>query len=217
MLQAGTPVYTSNKLANGDQLLCRIVPGAGACTFAPSSSNVLVAVIKDTLVVSISPADTVIIKGRQVQLNSLVIGNMTSFQWNPGDKLTNPLSLNPQTSILNENTIYSLTVYDDKGCKATANAVIKIGTALYMPNAFTPNNDGVNDVFRIPPNAALDLKEFSIYDRWGKRVFTTTNKNTGWDGTLNGKKQNTATYVYYIKCIVDNKYISIRGSFLLIK
>jgi gliding motility-associated-like protein len=216
LLQAGTPVYTSNKLANGDQLLCKIVPGAGACSFAPASSDVLTAVIKDTPVVSISPADTMIVKGRQVQLNSLVIGNITSFQWDPGDKLTNPLSLNPQTSILNENTSYSLTVSDDKGCKATANAVIKTGTALYMPNAFTPNNDGVNDVFRIPQNAVLDLKEFSIYDRWGNKVFTTTNKNAGWNGTLNGKKQNTATYVYYIKCIVDNKYISIKGSFLLI-
>jgi gliding motility-associated-like protein len=216
LLQAGTPVYTSNKLANGDQLLCKIVPGAGACSFAPDSSNVLVAVIKDTPVVYISPADTIIARGMQVQLNSMIVGNTVSYQWNPGHKLTNPLSLNPQTSILNENTSYSLTVSDDKGCKATANAVIKIGTGLYMPNAFTPNNDGVNDVFRIPPNAILDLKEFSIYDRWGNKIFTTTNKNAGWNGTLNGKKQNTATYVYYIKCIVDHKYISIKGSFILI-
>lgn len=216
LLQVSTPVYTSNKLANGDQLLCKIVPGAGACSFVPDSSNVLVAVIKDTPVVYISPADTIIAKGMQVQLNSMVSGDMISFQWNPGDKLINPLSLNPQTSILNENTSYSLTVSNDKGCKATASAVIKIGTALYMPNAFTPNNDGVNDVFRIPPNAILDLKEFSIYDRWGNKVFTTINKNIGWNGTLNGKKQNAATYVYYIKCIVDNKYILIKGSFLLI-
>lgn len=85
-----------------------------------------------------------------------------------------------------------------------------------MPNAFTPNSDGVNDLFRIPPNVLLDLKEFFIYDRWGKLVFTTTNRKIGWDGTVNGKKQNTSSYVYYIKCIIDNKETFLKGHFTLI-
>ena len=216
ILPDNSPVYHSSRLANGDRLFCRVIPGAGACSFVPDSSNVVVAVIKNAPVVLISPSDTTIANGMQVQLSSLVTGNIISFQWSPADKLINPLSLNPQTTVLNENTSYTLTVADDKACKAAATAVIKIATALYMPNAFTPNNDGVNDLFRIPPNTILDLKEFSIYDRWGSRIFTTRNKNIGWDGTLNGIKQSTAVYVYYIKCIINNKDIFLKGNFTLV-
>lgn len=216
LLPGNSSVYTSNRLVNGDRLFCRIIPGEGACSFAPDSSDAVVAVIKNPPVVNMSPADTTIAIGKQIYLNPFVTGDMISFQWNPADKLTNPLSLNPQTSILNENTSYTLTVTDDKGCKASATAVIKIGLPFYMPNAFTPNNDGVNDLFRIPPNVMMDLQEFSVYDRWGKRVFTTSNKNIGWDGTVNGRKQNTATYVYYIKCIINNKNIVLKGSFALV-
>jgi len=52
-----------------------------------------------------------------------------------------------------------------------------------MPNAFTPNGDGKNDVFRIPPDATLNLEEFSIYDRWGAKIFST--KNVGEAGRQN--------------------------------
>ena len=209
-------VYTSKQLANGDRLVCRMVPGAGACLADPDSSNTIVALIKETPVVLVSPADTAIAPGKQVQLIAQVTGSIISFLWEPADKLINPLSLNPQTTIINENTNYTLTVANDIGCKASATAIIKIGTELYMPNAFTPNDDHVNDVFRIPPNVIIDLKEFSIYDRWGNKVFTTANKNAGWNGTINGKKQNTSSYVYYISGMINNKKIVQKGSFILV-
>jgi len=216
LIQNSSPVYTSNHLANGDQLLCRVMPGAGACDVAVETSNEILAIIKETPVVYVSPADTTIANGKQVQLRSEITGNIVSFLWEPADKLINELSLNPQTIPLKEYTSYTLKVVNDKGCKASATAIIKIGVALYMPNAFTPNNDRVNDMFRIPPNVILDLKEFSIFDRWGNKVFTTTDKNTGWDGTVNGKKQNTASYIYYINGIINNKKIVQKGSFLLV-
>jgi gliding motility-associated-like protein len=216
VLLNSSAVYTSNRLASGDRVFCRVIPGAGSCTFVPATSNVVVAVIKSAPVVYISPADTLIANGMQVQLSAVVTGNIISFQWNPAGKLINPLLLNPQTSSLIENTSYMLVVTDDKGCRATATAVVKIGTELYMPNAFTPNNDGVNDLFRIPLNAILDLKEFSIYNRWGERVFTTANRNSGWNGQLKGLKQDNGVYVYYIKSIINNKDVFLKGSFLLI-
>jgi gliding motility-associated-like protein len=118
---------------------------------------------------------------------------------------------------LYENTNYKLTVTDDKGCSAAATAVIKIFTALYMPNAFTPDDDGVNDLFRIPPNTTLTLKEFSVYDRWGNRIFTTKNKKNGWDGTFNGKKQNAGVYIYYIKSVINNKEVFLKGVCVLVR
>ena len=86
-----------------------------------------------------------------------------------------------------------------------------------MPNAFTPNNDGINDIYRIPPATTLTLKEFSIYDRWGTKLFSTRDVQAGWDGTFNGKRQNSGVYVYYLKSVINNKEISLKGSFHLVR
>jgi gliding motility-associated-like protein len=217
ILPDNSPVYKSNRLVNGDRIFCRVIPGAGACSALPDSSDIFLASIKNLPVVTVTPADTTIMKGMQASLNAEVSGSVSAFQWTPAGKLTNPLSLDPQTIMLNENTSYTLTVIDDNGCSASATARIKIGIAFFMPDAFTPNDDGLNDLFRIPPDVILDLKEFSIYDRWGTKIFTTTNKNTGWDGTINGKKQGSGSYVYFLKCRIYNKDIFHKGRFTLIK
>ena len=211
------PVYNSNSLANGDRLFCRIIPGSGACSATPDSSDIFVAVINDKPVVYLSPADTTIGPGVQLQLNSIIAGDVASFQWSPADKLINSLSLTPQTTMLNETTHYQLTVTNDKGCSAAATAAIKIFSGLYMPNAFTPNDDGMNDLFRIPPMTNLTLKEFSIYNRWGHRIFTTKNSNKGWDGTFHGKKQNAGVYTYFIRSIINSKEVLLKGNFTLVR
>jgi len=104
-------------------------------------------------------------------LIATVAGNTRSFQWTPSDKLVNPTSLTPQTIALNESITYELKVVKDNGCHGSAISIVKVFTQLYMPSAFTPNDDGLNDQFRIPPSSAITLKEFSIYNRWGTRVF----------------------------------------------
>ena len=96
-------------------------------------------------------------------------------------------------------------------------AAVKIFTGFYMPNAFTPGNDGINDVFRIPPATTLSLKEFAVYDRWGTKLFSTINKETGWDGTFNGKKQRPGVYVYYIRSIINGLEVFTKGSVVLVR
>jgi gliding motility-associated-like protein len=86
-----------------------------------------------------------------------------------------------------------------------------------MPNAFTPNGDGVNDVFRIPPRTSFSLKEFSVFDRWGNRVFSTQNINEGWDGTLKGVWLNEGIYVYVIKGSNDKGEVVLKGQVALIR
>ena len=66
-----------------------------------------------------------------------------------------------------------------------------------MPNSFTPNGDGINEVFRVPPGSAFHLEEFSIFDRWGNRVFMTRDITKGWDGKYKNEMLQ-GTYVYYI-------------------
>ena len=86
-----------------------------------------------------------------------------------------------------------------------------------MPNAFTPNGDGHNDVFKIPANTNVALQEFSIYNRWGNKVFSTDNVSRGWDGNVNGVKQAMGEYIYIIKGTGSKGKIVARGTFILVR
>ena len=216
-LSNSTAVFTSNTLSNGDALYCLLTPGNDACSTSPISSNTIVAIIEDLPTITISPADTIITVGQQVRLNTTVTGNISTYQWDPSNKLENALTLSPSTIHLTDNTTYSLTVESDKGCQASAIAIVKVGKPLLMPNAFTPNGDGVNDVFRIAPGVSLQLKEFSIFDRWGNMVFTTNQIGKGWDGILNGTPANSGTYVYYIKGTNEKGTVFLKSTVELIR
>ncbi len=212
-----SPIFKSKDLRNGDQLFCRIIPGIGACSSIPDSSEVFTVIVKDTPIVYISPADTTVSPGTQVSLHAITTSTVSSVQWSPADKLINPHILSPQTVGLDESAGFELTVTNDQGCSSTSTAVIKVFTDLFMPTAFTPNNDGINDIYRIPPSATLTLKEFSVYDRWGTKLFSTKDVQAGWDGSFNGKRQNSGVYVYYLKSVINNKEVSLKGSFLLVR
>ena len=85
-----------------------------------------------------------------------------------------------------------------------------------MPSAFTPNNDGVNDVFRIPPNVLLTLIDFSVYNRWGAKVFSTSNISAGWDGKVGGIRADAGTYVYTVNGMSQGKKVFLKGTVELI-
>ena len=86
-----------------------------------------------------------------------------------------------------------------------------------MPNAFTPNGDGINDVFRIPPGILIELKEFSVFDRWGNKIFTTLNSAKGWDGTFKGQQAASGVYVYIIKGSDYKGPVLAKGSVVLVR
>jgi gliding motility-associated-like protein len=102
--------------------------------------------------------------------------------------------------------IYSVKVTDEYGCIKKDSIQVTIQNCnscdLFVPNAFTPNNDGLNDVFRALPkctNIALRTFKLRIYDRWGKLIFSSNDINDGWDGTYKNQLQSQGTYVYYLK------------------
>ena len=68
-----------------------------------------------------------------------------------------------------------------------------------MPNAFTPNNDGHNDVFEVKYPQLIKTIQMTVFDRWGQKVFESNDPTKGWDGTLNGIKQPVGNYVWIIK------------------
>lgn len=76
-------------------------------------------------------------------------------------------------------------------------ALAALSSELFLPNVFSPNDDGHNDVFK-PSGTNLFEYEMRIYDRWGNKVFESNDIENGWDGTFNGKRMNSAVFVYYI-------------------
>lgn len=211
-----TTSFNSATLSDGDKVYCMITPGQGTCSSGPVSSDTIVAIIHPLPHISISPADTVIKPGAQVQLRTAA-SNVALFEWSPGNKLLDPAVLSPRTIQLTENTTYVLSAESDRGCRASASAVIRVGRALAMPNAFTPNNDGFNDVFRIPPAVILDLKAFAIFDRWGNKVFTTNDISRGWDGTFKGQQLNAGVYVYMITGNTEQGKVIVKGTVNLVR
>jgi gliding motility-associated-like protein len=69
---------------------------------------------------------------------------------------------------------------------------------IFMPNAFTPNGDGINDLFRVPQSNKDRMVSLRVYNRWGEMVFFTPNSSDGWNGTFNGQAQPAGTYVYFL-------------------
>jgi gliding motility-associated-like protein len=139
--------------------------------------------------------------------NSTGVTSTDSFNWNFGDN-TGSTIINPNHVFTTEATYtIVLTVTDvESGCLDTATVIIKVEDDLtvVVPNVFTPNNDGVNDLFHVKIKGAKSAEGF-IYNRWGQLLFSWDVLNASWDGiAANGENCPDATYYYLIK-VVDKK------------
>ncbi|MBL7718468.1 MAG: gliding motility-associated C-terminal domain-containing protein, partial [Flavipsychrobacter sp.] len=86
-----------------------------------------------------------------------------------------------------------------------------------LPNVFTPNGDGKNDIFRPITTGTHAIKRFIIVNRWGTKVFETVDEGTGWDGTYNGVDQNIDTYYYILQYKCNGKTEELKGDVTLIR
>jgi gliding motility-associated-like protein len=125
------------------------------------------------------------------------------YNWSPAGSLSDSTSSDPVAST-GTSTWYYVLVTDDNGCQTVDSVLVSVtktgGNAGFpVPNAFTPNGDGVNDCFGIKYWGFVGEFELSVYNRSGARVFYTRNPQDCWDGTFNGKPQPAGTYVYMIK------------------
>jgi gliding motility-associated-like protein len=120
--------------------------------------------------------------------------NATSFYWEPSQGLSNPESLATIASptVATSYTLHAFT----GGCEATSSAVVvpECGD-LKVPNVFTPNNDGKNDVFK-PEGKGVSRYELRIFDRWGTLIFETTQFATGWNGKVDNEPASEGTYYF---------------------
>ncbi len=143
--------------------------------------------------------DTVVSINQPLQLNAMDMNNsgFTDFTWSPSQGLNNPFIPNP-VAILNKDITYTIHASTINRCTDDAQIKIKVfrGPEIYVPNSFTPNGDNANDLLKPIPVGLREFHYFNVFNRFGQLLFSTTNAGIGWDGKIQGKEQNSGTYVW---------------------
>lgn len=154
--------------------------------------------------------------GQPVQLN--VTGGGTHFKWTPATWLSDATIANPVATPLDD-ILYKVVVTNDAGCLDEDSVFIKLNAPndIFVPSAFTPNGDGRNDLFKPFIGRKYTLLDFTIYNRWGQKIFTAKN-DSGWDGSIGGQAQNNGTYVWTLNAKDEQgKLITKKGTVIIIR
>jgi gliding motility-associated-like protein len=146
-----------------------------------------------------------------------------NYVWSPATGLSNPNISNPigRYTASIDSVRYKLIVTDIAGCADSSFITVRVfrtNPSVFVPTAFTPNNDGLNDVIRPIAVGIQEIKYFSIFNRWGQRVFNTTADRAGWDGRINGTLQASGVYVWMVSAIdYTGAPIFLKGTVALIR
>ncbi len=155
---------------------------------------------------NVTPQPTTILDPTIQFSDATTLATITSYSWNFGDPLnTTSTAQNPSFTYLAPGTYDVLEiVISDNGCIDSIHRIIIIAEdySIYVPNAFTPNADGVNDIFMAKAEGIKDFKLY-IFDRWGMQVFFSDDLYKGWDGRFQSKGSEIVqedVYVWKIEC-----------------
>ena len=158
--------------------------------------------------------DAIILKGGEIELAVKATGDNLKYKWTPSEGLDNDSIANPIASPVG-GTNYLLSISNGPGCVVTANVFVKVKESPDIPNAFSPNGDGINDTWSIPYLETLRKATIQIFNRYGQIVFYSGQYTAPWDGTFKGKEVPFGVYYYIIEPNNGrNKHV---GSITLIK
>lgn len=163
--------------------------------------------------------------GSTVDLVPVISPDVTEVYWTPTGSVFRSsypgISVKPR-----ETTEYKVQVFNVNGCTATDNLTVYVtcdGANIFIPNTFTPNNDGMNDMFYPRGRGLHRIKSMKIFNRWGEQVFAKNdfqpnNNDGGWDGTFKGRPLNPDVYVYVIELLCENNSTLLyKGNIALLK
>ncbi len=142
-----------------------------------------------------------------------------TYKWTPSTGLNNA-SVSKPTALLFADIRYKVQVKDINGCKAEKWVTVTVvePAAIFIPTAFTPGNDGLNDLLTPVYPSSLTLSDYSIYNRWGQRVFTTRKRGEGWNGKSNNIPQPAGVYTWIFSAKDANgKGLLRKGTLTLIR
>ncbi len=163
------------------------------------------------------PSDTSVVLGQPLQL--LATGSEI-YLWTPDTYLNNPNIANP-ISLPQNNITYTVSVSNAAGCTASDTIKVKVyylPPGMYVPSAFTPGKDRLNDLFRPIALGIRSLEYFRVFNRWGQLMYMTNRIDEGWDGTFKGTPQDPGSFVWEAGA-TDYKGIKLykKGSVILIR
>lgn len=199
------PLFVSNVV--GDFPYSITITSPLGCT----STDAVTMSPRPTAQVAITGGNVMVNYGEQIQLDAInLTGYPLFYYWTPNDgTLSNPNINNPVATIYDsvEFVVYAMNQW---GCRDSAKTKVYVddGSSEFVPTAFTPNGDGLNDIFRIRNIRFQKLVMFEVYNRWGERVYQNNSSNDadqGWDGTFNGQPQDMGIYNYQIIVAKPNK------------
>ncbi len=183
-----------------------------------------------TTMVTVSPIDgnsvsatvdrSIVSPGTVVQLGATPPDNV-SYSWTPAAGVSDPSIANP-TATVSETTTYTVTVSDGICTKSDTVTVTVYDSVcgepdIFVPNTFTPNKDGTNDLLFVRGQNITDL-EFLVFDRWGEKVFETRDQSIGWNGEYKGKELGPAVFVYHLTVFcADGQRFFTKGNVTLIR
>lgn len=181
-------------------------------------------IVNDTVIISKQPKvevfagnDTLVSTGVRHQLQAT--GGVT-FEWHPPYLLDNPNIANPMATIYADSVLFTVIATDNFGCKGSDEILIKTldGYTWYVPTAFSPNNDGRNDILRPIPVGIANTDYFRVFNRYGQLMFETNRYMAGWDGSYQGRPQPVGNYVWVLRGKGRNgRTIEMRGNVLLLR
>ncbi len=157
------------------------------------------------------PSPQSVVAGTAVQLTAITTNDtIAKYFWSNGISLSCDTCFNP-VATPSVNTTYHLVVISDHGCTDSADITINIfcdNSEVFVPNTFTPNGDGVNDLFYVSAKGISLITRFSVYNRWGELVFQANNilpnqPGLGWDGTYKGYVLEPDVFVYIVDAVCE--------------
>ncbi|HMK26417.1 MAG TPA: gliding motility-associated C-terminal domain-containing protein [Chitinophagaceae bacterium] len=168
--------------------------GIATCRIA---SNVLIIHVHPKPVINAGP-DRILINGGHITMSATIIAGNNIFSWSPPDFLSSISILNPIASP-DKDMVYSLTAVSEYGCTNEDQVLVKVVAGIFVPTAFTPNNDGKNDSWTIPYLDPLLEATVNVYNRYGQLVYHASASKVDWNGSWNGIPQPSGTYVYLLQ------------------
>lgn len=217
---AGNGVYIGNGISSGG-LFSPSVAGTGIAniSYIYSTANSCPDTVKQQITVYASPTVTTdvaqtVLEGEKLTLKASASGHALSYKWYPSTGLDHDDILNPVASPT-ETTSYRLTVASAEGCSSSADVTVKVLKYLVIPNAFTPNGDGKNDIWDIKYLDSYPSNTVEIFNRYGEKIFFSMGYTIPWDGRYKGTYLSSGTYYYIINPKNGRKAVS--GSITIIR
>lgn len=182
----------------------------------PSSDQVVVTALPR--IMAFAGYDTTIVINQPLQLNAT---GGAAYAWSPSTGMNNTNIFNPIVIISSPDTITYHVIVSVANCTASDDIKVTIFKTLpdiFVPSAFTPNNDQTNDLLRAKVLGMKQFNYFRVYNRWGQMLFSTSTLNQGWNGRYGGVDQPSGTYIYVAQAIdYTGKVFDKKGTAVLIR